>query len=243
MPNWVRTRLTFVGKKDRVDEIKELVKTTSKDDKGKDYTNEFDFNKVIPMPEELNIPSSSAGKWGMEYLILNAKDSILWTEDDRSFMERMEKLKDDNPDRFNECIELGKKYLNNISKYGYTTWYNWACSNWGTKWNSSEVAWIADDCVEFETAWNFCHPIVQKLSEMFPDVEIGFCFADEDCGSNTGDGIMIAGKETDNTEYPNTGDNRAYEIYLDLHPEYDDVLVYDPDLDTYKWIDQDDCDV
>ena len=74
---------------------------------------------------------------------------------------------------------------------------------------------------------------------MFPDVEIVFCFADEDCGSNTGDGRMIAGKETDDTEYPKTGDKRAYEIYLDLHPEYEDELVYDPDLDNYKWIDQD----
>ena len=32
MPNWVRTRLTFNGEKNRVAEIKELVKTTGKDD-------------------------------------------------------------------------------------------------------------------------------------------------------------------------------------------------------------------
>lgn len=241
MPNWVRTRLTFNGEQNRVAEIKELVKTTGKNDEGKDYTNVFDFNKVIPMPEELNIPSSSSGDFGMRYLLLNAKHPISWTDDDRSFMERMEKQKEENPDLFNKDIELGKKYLSNISKYGYKDWYNWACSNWNTKWNACEVDWISDDCVEFETAWSFCHPIVKKLSEMFPDVEIVFCFADEDCGSNTGDGRMIAGKETDDTEYPDTGDKRAYEIYLDLHPEYEDELVYDPDLDNYKWIDQDDC--
>lgn len=245
MPNWVRTRLTFNGEQNRVAEIKELVKTTGKDDEGKDYTNEFDFNKVIPMPKELNIPSSSSGDWGMRYLLLNAKHSISWTEDDRSFMEHMEKVKEENPDRFNEDIELGKKYLSNIAKYGYKDWYEWSCNNWGTKWNASEIEWIADNCVEFETAWSFCHPIVKKLSEMFPDVEIVFCFADEDCGSNTGDGRMIAENETDDTEYPNTGDKRAYEIYLDLHPEYEDELVYDPDLDNYKWIDDetDDCSV
>ena len=241
MPNWVRTRLTFNGDKNKVSEIKELVKTTGKDDEGKDFTNEFDFNKVIPMPVELNIPSSSSGDFGMKYLCLNAKNSILWSEDDRSFMERMEKQKDENPDHFNEEIELGRKYLINIAKYGYSTWYNWACDNWGTKWNACEADWISDNCVEFETAWSFCHPIVQKLSEMFPDVEILFCFADEDCGSNTGDGRMIAGKETD-AEYPDTGDNRAYEIYLELYPEYEDELVYDPESNTYKWIDQsNDC--
>ena len=37
---------------------------------------------------------------------------------------------------------------------------------------------------------------------MFPDVEIVFCFADEDCGSNTAYGRMISGNETDDTEYP-----------------------------------------
>lgn len=242
MPNWVRTRLRFNGEKNRVAEIKKLVKPTGKDDEGNEYTNGFDFNKVIPMPEELKIPSSSSGEWGMRYLLLNAKHPILWTEDDRSFMERMEKQKEENPDRFNEDIELGKKYLNNISKYGYKDWYNWSCNNWGTKWGASEVEWVSDNCVEFETAWSFCHPIAQKLSEMFPDVEIVFCFADEDSGSNTGNGRMIAGKETDDTEYPYTGDKKAYEIYLSLHPEYEDELVYDPDLDNYKWIDQDDCD-
>ena len=238
MPNWVRTRLTFNGEKNRVAEIKELVKTTGKDDEGRDYTNEFDFNKVVPMPEELNIASSSSGECGMRYLILKDKHLISWTDDDRSFMERMEKQKEKNPNRFNEDIKLGKKYLRNISKYGYKDWYNFRCDKWGTKWNSSEAEWIADDCVEFETAWGFCYPIVQKISEMFPDVAIEFSYSDEDCSSNTGTGTIKDGEEID-CEYPKTGDKRAYEIYLNLHPEYEDELVYDPDLDNYKWIDQD----
>jgi hypothetical protein len=150
----------------------------------------------------------------------------------------MEKQKEENPDRFNNDVELGKKYLNNISKYGHTTWYEWHCSNWGTKWNACEVEWVNDNQVEFETAWSFCFPIVEKLSQLFPDVAIEFSYADEDSGSNTGTGTIKNGEEID-CEYPDTGDNRAYEIYLSLHPEYEDELVYDPDLDTYKWIDND----
>lgn len=240
MPNWVRTRLTFNGEKNRVAEIKELVKTTGKDDD----TNEFDFNKIVPMPEELDIPSSSSGDWGMRYLLLNAKHSFLWTEDDRSFMERMKKQKENDPDRFNEDIELGKKYLSNIAKYGHKDWYSWRIEHYGTKWGACEIEWINDDQVEFETAWSFCFPIVQKLSEMFPDVAIEFSYADEDCSSNTGTGTIKNAEEID-CEYPDTGDKRAYEIYLDLHPEYEDELVYDPDLGNYKWIDDeiDDCSV
>jgi hypothetical protein len=238
MPNWVRTRLTFNGEQSRIDELKAFVKSETKDESGELHTNLFDFNKVVPMPEELNIESGSSGDWGMRYLLLNAKSSFLWTDDDRSFMERMEKQKEENPDRFNNDVELGKKYLNNISKYGHTTWYEWHCANWGTKWNACEVEWVNDNQVEFETAWSFCFPIVEKLSQLFPDVAIEFSFADEDCGSNTGTGTIKDGEEID-CEYPETGDNRAYEIYLSLHPEYEDELVYDPDLDTYKWIDQD----
>ena len=238
MPNWVRTRLTFNGEQSRIDELKAFVKSETKDESGELHTNLFDFNKVVPMPEELNIESGSSGDWGMRYLLLNAKSSFLWTDDDRSFMERMEKQKEENPDRFNNDVELGKKYLNNISKYGHTTWYEWHCSNWGTKWNACEVDWVNDNQVEFETAWSFCFPIVEKLSQLFPDVAIEFSYADEDSGSNTGTGTIKNGEEID-CEYPDTGDNRAYEIYLSLHPEYEDELVYDPDLDTYKWIDQD----
>lgn len=238
MPNWVRTRLTFNGEQNRVAEIKELVKTTGKDNKGKDYTNVFDFNNVIPMPEELNIPSSSSGEYGMRYLLLKAKESVLWTEDDRSFMERMEKQKEEHPDCFNDDIELGKKYLSNISKYGHKDWYGFNIAYWGTKWGAYEGEWVSDNCVEFETAWSFAYPIVEKLSQMFPDVEIEFEYADEDSSYNTGTGKIINGEEID-CEYPYGGSKRGYEIYLSLHPEYEDELVYDPDLDTYKWIDQD----
>lgn len=236
MPNWVRTRLTFNGEQSRIDELKAFVKSETKDESGELHTNLFDFNKIVPMPEELNIESGSSGDWGMRYLLLNAKLSFMWTDDDRSFMERMEKQKEKNPDRFNKDIELGKKYLSNISKYGHKNWYSFRISYWGTKWDACEVEWVSDNCVEFETAWSFCFPIVQKLSEMFPDVAIEFSYADEDCSSNTGTGTIKDGEEID-CEYPDTGDNRAYEIYLSLHPEYEDELVYDPDLDTYKWID------
>ena len=236
MPNWVRTRLTFNGEQNRVAEIKELVKTTGKNAQGK-YTNEFDFNKVIPMPEELNIPSSSSGEWGMRYLLLNAKHSFLWTEDDRSFMEIMEKQKKNDPDRFNDDIELGKKYLSNISKYGYKDWYDWACSDdgWGTKWGTSDVEWVSDNCVEFETAWSFCHPIVKKLSEMFPDVAIEAEWSDEDAGSNTGS-IEIHNKVYIRENYPDDGSNEAYKLYKELWGC--DDIVYDEETDSYKWIDE-----
>ena len=235
MPNWVRTRLTFNGEQSRIDELKAFVKSETKDESGELHTNLFDFNKVVPMPEELNIESGSSGDWGMRYLLLNAKSSFLWTDDDRSFMERMEKQKEENPDRFNEDIELGKKYLSNISKYEYKDWYNWACANWNTKWNACEVEWISDNCVEFETAWSFCFPIVEKLSEMFPTLTIEAEWSDEDAGSNTGS-IEIRNKVYIRENYPDNGSNEAYKLYKELWGC--DDIAYDEETDSYKWIDE-----
>ena len=157
-------------------------------------------------------------------------------------MERMEKQKEENPDRFNEDIELGKKYLSNIAKYGHKDWYSWRIEHYGTKWGACDVEWISDNCVEFETAWSFCFPVIEKLSKMFPDVEIEFAYSDEDVSYNCGQGKVKDGKYIEEF-YPDGGSNEAYQLYIELHPGSEEDFVYDPYLDTYRWIDQDnDCD-
>ena len=234
MPNWVRTRISFNGKNERVNEIREFVKSV------KDHqVNEFDFDKIVPMPKDLDVPASSSGSWGMKYLMLKAKNPVTWSNDEKNFMDNAKASEKKNPKTFSESIDLGKKYLKNIANYGYTSWYEWCCDNWGTKWNACETAWIADNIVEFETAWSFCEPVIKKLSELYSDVEISFSYADEDAGSNTGDGLYIAGNGVD-CEYPDTASNRAYEIFLDLHPEYEGELVLDPDTNKYHWVEDDD---
>ena len=235
MPNYVRTRISFVGDKKQVDELKKFVKGEYKKDNGETRVVEFDFRKIIPIPEDLMISSSSAGDCGMCYLILNDKSSFAWTNDDRSFMERMENDKKEKPEFFNECIELGKKYLANISKYGYKDWYSFCINNWGTKWNACNPEWISDDQVEFDTAWSFCYKVIKKLSEIFPEIIIEFEYADEDLGSNAAVGSFKNGEEI-NCEFPDDCSNRAYEIALSLHPQYQDQLVYDDASDTYKWV-------
>ena len=50
MPNWVYNKVYFRGDSKRLDELKNFVKTEER---------EVDFNKISPMPESLNIESSS----------------------------------------------------------------------------------------------------------------------------------------------------------------------------------------
>ena len=238
MPNWVTARITLNGSEENVKKVLDFVRTDGVDENGKEYTLLFDFNKVIPMPEELNIESGSMGEWGMRYLLLNAKHKIAWSDSDYEFAQTMEKRKAENEEDFNRMIDLGKKYLSNIAKYGYKDWYDWKCANHGTKWGACETE-VNDNVVTFDTAWSFPHPVIKKLSEMFPDVVFEYIYADEDCGSNCSKGTYKNGEEGDDNEYPDTGSNRAYEIYLEVHPESADDLIYDPDEDTYKWRDFD----
>ena len=221
MPNWVTARITLNGSEENVKKVLDFIRTEGVDENGKEFIRLFDFNKVIPMPEELNIQSGSAG-----------------SDDDYDFINNMRERKDENDEDFNRMIDLGQKYLMNIAKYGYKDWYDWKVANHGTKWGACDTE-VDGNQITFDTAWSFPAPVIEKLSEMFPDVTFDFIYADEDASSNTGRGTLRNGEYSDDTEYPDSGSNRGYELYLEVHPEYEDQLVFVPEEDTYKWIDED----
>lgn len=163
MPNWVLNKVYFYGKKEKRNELKAFV--ISED-------NNFDFNKIIPMPESLNLESGGEQDFAIKCALrkINTIPADSWMSN-RSL---------------DDWIILGKKYLNNVVEYGYTTWYDWRVANWGTKWNSSEAEWNKSDSVTFRTAWSMPNQIFETLAAKFPDVSINVEFADEDIGSNCG---------------------------------------------------------
>ena len=231
MPNYVATEIRVKGDKEKLDQLVETVSSNDGEYRA------FDFNKIVPMPEELNISSCSSGEWGMRYIILKSdKNYFLLTDEDRNFIKQFENRSEED---IKDSLEYGKKYLHNLSKYGHKTWYDWCSdpSNWNTKWNScdSECSRIDDNEVmfTFSTAWSFCHPIVKKLSELFPTLTIEAKWADEDAGSNTGS-IEIRNKVYISENYPDYGSNEAYKLYKELWGC--DDIVYDPEQDRYKWI-------
>ena len=233
MPNWVTNILTF-----------NLANSTTKPDvleaflKGKNADGServFDFNKIIPMPESLNIEAGSRGETGYrEYTKFlqecEGKSARLKESLERQYIQKLDK----------ETWELGKAYYTNKQNYGCTNWYDWCCDNWGTKWNACDV-YIIDMYdvnyfkVAFDTAWSAPVPVVVALSKRFPDIGITHEWADENIGYNTGE-IEYWDGETETYDVPSEGSKEAFEMSFSvLGIDADEVgLVYDENTGTYE---------
>jgi len=178
MPNWVKTSFIVTGTPEALAAFKEgvrLVHPEAPDDESK--ARDFSFKRILPMPEELSIESSSDGDMGVAALTGEGLASWLsygWVQEANvTTREGFEKLLQEKRPN---ALALGRKYLDNLAKYGVTTWYAWCNLNWQTKWDACEscVETQADGSLKyfFETAWSFPEPVFSKLAEMFPDVTI-----------------------------------------------------------------------
>ena len=190
MPNWVKT----------------IVKTKPKvlNDILKNYWDKdsLSFDKIIPMPKDLDIESGGRGEEGLMYLFVESKDDLLKLKINRAYRElnpfhtdiyresRFGEIEDNfekytNDPEFSKSIELGKKYISNFEKYGHSTWYNWRVENWGTKWDIDESP-HNEDTIIFKTAWDFAGEIIKELSKKYPNEKFICKFADEGIKENSG---------------------------------------------------------
>jgi hypothetical protein len=167
---------------------------------GEDGNDSFDFNQIVPMPDDIkNTESSSTVMDGLnifgyevsfidkipkfvgKYNALSPMLKCSWIRNDGiTTIEGVEKkLLERNPN----AIEKGKKALEAFNKYGHISWYGWSIENWGTKWNSYGFCMNdqKDDRVEFEfdTAWSFPEPIFTALSKEFPLLKFDVASFDE----------------------------------------------------------------
>lgn len=191
MPNHVENYISLQGDPKK---IRSMLKAIQSDELG---IGSVDFNKIIPMPENLNIEAGTRTDRGLQayrdfieaYTAgRSAEDALkalenIPAESEEAFLRRRTDIKHDE-------WELGKTAWNNIRQYGAPTWYDWCIANWGTKWN----AYGYDDTIDyhdgtplyFQTAWSAPHPVLEKLTEMFPEIELEHEWADEDIGQNCG---------------------------------------------------------
>ena len=240
MPNYIKNRIVFEGKDKYINKIMESIKSFKMYIQIKnEYTKKFqpelsfinrviDFNKITKAPKSLYIDSSSYGMMG-EYIISGKSDiSFLGYEEIKKRWSKMS-----NKDR-KKSLKLGKKYIKNRLKYGFTTWYDWCIENWGVKWNAKQAV-IKNNIIEFETAWSGITNLIKLLSSRHPNVNIKYIYADEDSGSNTGN-LTIQNGEIIEDNSPKNQSSEAYKIFLELHPNCDYVKCIDG---IYQYVDSD----
>ena len=76
-------------------------------------------------------------------------------------------------------LEQGKFYFDLLYRYGVDDWYNWKITYWGTKWNAYDPVWCNNHTLGFNTAWSSPTPIICKIKELFPDLQITYYWVDE----------------------------------------------------------------
>lgn len=135
----------------------------------KNEKGDVDFSRIVPYPKYWECPK--------KYLIL--PDEITPSDIKMPFGEsglHVERC----------CIDV-------MREYPYLNWFDWRVDNWGTKWNACEC-YINSNYIYYQTAWSFSEPILKKLSELFPNVEFLFKYADEDLGCNCDSGVATKGE-------------------------------------------------
>lgn len=215
MPNWVQNDIFLYGEEEDIKKVLELVKSDE---------SEFDFNKIIPMPKELDIDSSSDNDLAIICYLSN-KLTVPFDKLDKNYLKYVTNMFDNNwaatlyyerlPDRkedFNKLYKLGKTCCENIRNYGYVDWYNWRRDKWGTKWNACEVC-VGDNVISFQTAWSVPDPILEAFAYICDEYNVTFDgeYADEDRGHNSGH----ISSDNGITEYDDNS-NEALRAYINL---------------------------
>jgi hypothetical protein len=146
MPNWCHNSLEISGDEAEIARLTEMVRNGEK---------LFDFNKIIPMPKELeNVRrggNTINGKYVHQWLHIDGKD-----------------------------IEVDAAQLTEL--YGAGDWYEWAIQNWGTKWNAGDVVCEGNSTsirYFFETAWAQPTPVIEELARQFPELRITLKYSEE----------------------------------------------------------------
>ena len=194
-----------------------------------EWTRFPDFNKVVEMPESLDLESNSL----VEMAIKNSLQMGFHENELVRFLEVANREKSKSP------LELNDKDwndyisgLNNVRKYGFINWYEWSIENWGTKWNSYSCEKLEDNVFQFETAWSAVPNLIEKISLRYPTISILYEWSDEDIGSNCGYSHYLNG-EIDLIKIK-SGSKEAYEMAFKLHPGYSDSYSFIDGEYVYK---------
>ena len=137
-----------------------------------------------------------------------------------------------------EKYEAGQKA---IAETGYSNWYDWANSNWGTKWGDYDTALTnapigsATPSGELEffyqTAWSpFSNGFLKKISEMYPTLTFSVAYSELGMGYVGYVVVMDGDVMFDESEEPSPSgdidldDDEGYEKFYDSFTDALDAM-------------------
>jgi len=204
MPNHITNRLTIIGTEEQVAQVRAEIKGEREDQ----Y---IDFNKIAPIPKELEGTVSPMR-------IISQEE---YDEQERKIAE------DDfteNERNWGLSRGLTQALANEYKKkFGHCDWYGWQTTNWGTKWNAYEQVEHDANVIEFDTAWSTPYSLLVNLSKKYPQVTFEVEYADEDLGHNVGKYVLLNG-ETIEENIPDGGTVEAMEMAMDIKGDEDYYL-------------------
>jgi len=176
-----------------------------------EWTRFPDFQKIKPMPEIL------IGFEPATHIIDHAKNAVHYQDESKGpLLDTLRascRMKSAERGIREDEKELVARAIDCYNQTGYFYWYEWCPENWGTKWNSYSCNNLEDNIFTFETAWSGVPELLSKMLVDFPDVQIFYQYADEDTGSNCGQGYLPDCKELEDCSLS------AYELAFELRPD------------------------
>lgn len=211
MPNYVTTELHVQGPSAQVLAFVEKAKrAATQDEPGSSLT----FDAFIPMPKELKIEESSTGSFGYDLFVLKKPELLdgYWAKKSgATTLEGLQLWVDlEQP----QARQLGEAYARNEEAYGHKSWYDWSIANWGTKWDAGSVSEpdvlvtgeSASVTYHFDTAWSPCEPVIEAMSEQFPELEFRATF-DEESHAFYYEAVWSEGVKVEHTELARDDDD------------------------------------
>lgn len=181
----------------------------------------FDFNKLRPMPGELDIEAGARTERGLRLVReyhqalagLERQRPALSPEDYGEAVRKCEELHRKQQLSDPAAWVLGERAYRNIRQFGSPTWYEWRWRSWGTKWNAYQPRPLGekDHTMVFLTAWNSVPKIMALLSGRYPEQTVIYRWADEYIGHNVGV-MTLKGGEVVEARVPEGGSREAYEM-------------------------------
>lgn len=194
MPNYCTNRLTLQGPAEDVAAFRELM-VVEREENG-EKVEMFDFERIIPMPAVLS--GIGEGTIPTHFFHILKRDAEMqraweWMNTFRSgclgsFAEGI-LLEDEQLEALlgaydQEDLAAAKAMVVAERETGYTSWYKWSIDKWGTKWNSMHCRVESEEPfqIRFDTAWSAPVPVLQALSERYPNLHIHCASFDEGWG-------------------------------------------------------------